>query len=148
MCGVLVGFSLFVPSLASVSAISFPVMPTCARTLWICMVYGVQCICLTIATISSLSGWWCCDVGCWMWLLIRYMLFRLFVHMCTSCWVDLIFLTAMNIALSSALRMFWYPGSLSAMRVLLLGLYTPEPVVLPSILPLVFLVGGINDPFV
>ena len=75
-------------------------------------------------------------------------MFRLSVNMCTSCWVDLIFLTAMSIALSLALRMFWCPGSLSAMRVLLLGLYTPEPAVLPSILPSVFLVGGINDPSV
>ena len=33
MCGVLVGLSLRVPSLASVSAISFPIMLECARTL-------------------------------------------------------------------------------------------------------------------
>ena len=26
--------------------------------------------------LSSLSGWWCWDVGCCMWLLIRYMLFK------------------------------------------------------------------------
>ena len=42
MCGVLVGFSLSVPSLASVSAISFPVMPVCARTLCMWIMCGVQ----------------------------------------------------------------------------------------------------------
>ena len=55
-------------------------------------------------------------------------------------------LLAMNIALSSALRIFWYPGNLYAIYVLLLGLYTREPVVLPIIWPLGFLEGGINDP--
>ena len=33
MCGVVVGLSISVPSLASVSAISLPLMPECARTL-------------------------------------------------------------------------------------------------------------------
>ena len=33
MRGVVVGFFISVPSLASMSAISFPVMPKCARTL-------------------------------------------------------------------------------------------------------------------
>ena len=56
MRGVLVGFSLVVPSLARVSTISFPVMHGCALTLWMCMVCGVQYICLTIVAISSLSG--------------------------------------------------------------------------------------------
>ena len=106
MRGVLVGFSLSDPSLTRVSTISFPTMPTCARTLCMWMMCGVQCICRTIVAISSLSGWWCCDVGCWMWLLIKNMLSRLFVHMCMSCWVDLTFLMAMSIALSSALSMF------------------------------------------
>ena len=46
MClwGVVDGFSLSVSSLASVSAISFPLMPMCARTLCMCIVYGVQYI--------------------------------------------------------------------------------------------------------
>jgi hypothetical protein len=39
MCGVLVGLSLRVPSLASVSTISFPVMPECAYTLCNWIVY-------------------------------------------------------------------------------------------------------------
>jgi hypothetical protein len=33
MCGVLFGFFMVVPSFASSSAKSFPVMPVCARTL-------------------------------------------------------------------------------------------------------------------
>jgi hypothetical protein len=32
--------------------------------------------------------------------------------------------------------------------VLLLGLYIPDPAVLPTIWPSSFLVGGMNDPFV
>jgi hypothetical protein len=62
--GLLFGFSLSVPSLASVFAMSFPVMPECARTLWRWIVCSVQCICFIIYLIKSLSGWWCCDVGC------------------------------------------------------------------------------------
>ena len=76
------------------------------------------------------------------------MLLRLSVNIWVSVWVFCMFSMAMSIALSSALRMFWYPGSLSAMWVLLLGLYTPDPAVLPSICPSEFLVGGINDPSV
>ena len=40
MWGVLVGFSLRVPSLASVSAISFMIIHVCAHTLCICIVWG------------------------------------------------------------------------------------------------------------
>ena len=57
-------------------------------------------------------------------------------------------LIAVNIALSSAPRMFWYLGSLLDIWMLLLGLYIPEPAVLPPICPSWFLVGGINDPSV
>jgi hypothetical protein len=64
MCirGVASGFSLVVPSFASSSAISFPVMPVWARTLCMWISYGVQYICRTIAVVSILSGWWCCVV--------------------------------------------------------------------------------------
>ena len=55
MWGVGDGFSLRVPSLASVSPILFPMMPECARTLCMCIVYGVQCICHMMAAMSSLS---------------------------------------------------------------------------------------------
>ena len=83
-----------------------------------------------------------------MWLFIRYILLRLSVNMCVSIWVVRMVLMAMSIALSSALRMFWYPGSLFDMRMLLLGVYIPDPIVLPSICPSEFLVGGINEPSV
>ena len=97
-----------------------------------------------MAVMSSLYGWWCWDVGCWMWLLIRYMLLRLFVNMCVSPWVVCMVLIALSIAFSFARRIFWYPGSLSNIWVLLLELYTPEPGVLPSIWPSGFLESGIN----
>ena len=51
-CG---NYSSRVPSLASVSAFSFQMMPMCARTLCMCIMYGVKCICRTMAAISSLS---------------------------------------------------------------------------------------------
>ena len=55
----------------------------------------------------SLSRWWCCDVGCCMWLLIKNMLLRLFVNICVSIWVVCMDLIAINIAFSFSLRMFW-----------------------------------------
>ena len=75
-----------------------------------------------MTAISNLSGWWCCDVGCLMWLLIRYILFRLSVNMWVSILVVRMVLIAKSMTLSSALRMFWYPGSLSKIWMLLLGL--------------------------
>ena len=83
-----------------------------------------------------------------MWLLMRYILLRLSVNMCVSILVVCMVLTARSIAFNSALRMFWYPGSLSDMWVVLLGLYTPEPAVLPIICPSEFSEGGMNDPSV
>ncbi len=56
MWGVGVSFSLSVPSLARVSAISLPMIPVCARTLWMEIVYGVQYIWCIMAAMSSLSG--------------------------------------------------------------------------------------------
>ena len=80
-----------------------------------------------------------------MWLLIKNMLLRLPVNMCVSIWVVCIVLIAISIALSSTLRMFWYPSNLSDIWMLLLGLYIPDPAVLPSIWPSGFVEGGIND---
>jgi hypothetical protein len=86
MCirGVASGFSLVVPSFASSSASSFPAMPVWARTLCMWTLCGVQYICRTVVAMSSLFGWWCCDVGWWMWLLIKYMMLMLSVNMCMS----------------------------------------------------------------
>ena len=56
LCGVLVGLSLRAPSLARLSAISFLIMPECARTLCMWIVCGVQQICCTMAAMSNLSG--------------------------------------------------------------------------------------------
>jgi hypothetical protein len=55
-------------------------------------------------------------------------------------------LMAMSMACNFALRMFWYPDSLLDIQMLLLGMYIPDPAVLPSICPSEFLDGGINDP--
>ena len=57
MWGVEDGFSLRVPSLASVSAISFPMMHVCARTLCMCTLCGVQYICRMMAAMSNLARW-------------------------------------------------------------------------------------------
>jgi hypothetical protein len=83
-----------------------------------------------------------------MWLFMRYMLLRLSVNICVSIRVIFMFLIARSIAYSSALSMFWQPGSRFANWVLLLGLYTPDPAVLPIIWPSEFFVGGMKDPSV
>ena len=70
------------------------------------------------------------------------MLLRLFVKMYVFCCVFCIFWLAMSIALSSALKIFGYPGSLSNIRVLLYGLYTLDHAVLPTIWPSEFFLGG------
>ena len=74
------------------------------------------------------------------------MLLRLYVNMYVSCCVFCILWMAMSIALSFALRIFGYPWSLSEIRVLLYGLYTHEPAMLPTIWPSEFLEGGMKDP--
>ena len=63
MWGVAIGFSLSVPLLASVSAISFMLILECARTLCTWILCGVQYIWCTMAAMSSLSRWWCYDIG-------------------------------------------------------------------------------------
>ena len=74
-----------------------------------------------MAAMSNLSGWWCCGVGCCIWLLIRYRLLRMFVNMCVSTWVVCMVVIAMSMTLSYALRIFWYLGSRSDIWMLLLG---------------------------
>ena len=82
---------------------------------------------------SNLFGWWFRGVGYCMWLLIKNMLLRLSKNMCVSSWVVCMVSIAMSIALSSTLRIFWYHGNLFYIWMLLLELYTPELMVLPSI---------------
>lgn len=70
------------------------------------------------------------------------------MNVCVSLWVICMVFMAISMAFNYALRMFWYPGSLSDIWVLLLGLYTHEPAMLPIVRPSEFLEGGINDPYV
>jgi hypothetical protein len=87
-------------------------------------------MCLTIAAMSSLSGWLCWDDGCRMWLCIRHMLLKLSIKIyvyCVRCCVPWM---AIRMAFSSALRMFCRPTSPPATRRLLAGQYIPDPVVL------------------
>ena len=37
-----------------------------------------------MVVMRSLSRWWCYEVGCCMWLLIKYILLRLYVNMWVS----------------------------------------------------------------
>lgn len=57
-----------------------------------------------------------------MWLLIKNILVKLFVYMCMSSWVAYMVLIVMSIALSFALKMLCYLGSLFDSWMLLLGL--------------------------
>jgi hypothetical protein len=57
-----------------------------------------------------------------MWLLIKNILVKLFVYMCMSSWVAYMVLIVMSIALSFALKMLCYFGSLFDSWMLLLGL--------------------------
>ena len=83
--GVLVGLSRRAPLFASWSAISLPIIHVCALTFWIVILCVDHVMWLTIAEMSSLSGWLCWDDGCHMWLCIRYILLRLFEKMCVFC---------------------------------------------------------------
>ena len=75
---------------------------------------------------------------------MRYILLRLSVNMYVSCGWFFVIVRAMRRAYSSALSMFGKPGSLSAMRRLLFGLYTPEP----AMFPIPCSSGGIKEPSV
>ena len=61
---------LSTPSFDRASTPSFLVMVVCEWTLWMDIWGWVQCNWCTITTMSSLFGWWCCEDGCLMWLLI------------------------------------------------------------------------------
>ena len=52
-----------------------------------------------MAVVSSLYGWWCCVVGCRMWLFTSKMLLRMSVNMWLSLRVVRMVLMAMSIAL-------------------------------------------------
>ena len=52
-----------VPSLASWSTISFPMIPV-ALTFWIVIMCGVHALKWTMVVMRSLIGWWCCVDGC------------------------------------------------------------------------------------
>ena len=74
---------------------------------------------------------------------------RLSVNMWVYVWVVVCMVwIAISIAFNYALRIFWCHDSLSSMCMFLLGLYSPNPVVSPTIWPSEFLVGGMNDPYV
>ena len=56
MYGVMSDLSLSVPSLASMYAISFPLIPMCARTLCMCIMCGVQYIwCMMAAMVTKVD---------------------------------------------------------------------------------------------
>lgn len=71
------GLARVVPSSASWLAISFMMIPVCAFTICIVILWLDHRIWCIIAEISSLSGWLCWDDGCLKWLLMRYILLRL-----------------------------------------------------------------------
>ena len=106
--------SFTLPSLASLSAFSFPSMLACARTL--CKVVNCVRFC-SISTIDVrivLSGWFLCRDGCVIWVFKRYSTFMQSVKIWTGSWAYcvVIILSVLCIAIISARNMFCSPCSL------------------------------------
>ena len=66
----------------------------------------VQDISWIIDLISSMFGWCCCDDGCFIWVLVSYVLLRLLVRIYVSCWIVFVVWMANSIAYSSTIRFF------------------------------------------
>jgi hypothetical protein len=76
--------SILLPSFASLSASSLPIMLVCALTL--CRVVGASWSfsSFTIKVNIVLSGWLFCCVGCFIWVFMRYRELRLYVKICAN----------------------------------------------------------------
>ena len=74
-----------------------------------------------------LSGWLLCKVGCFVCVFMRYKTLRQFVNMCAGSFRYVVVRRrrVWCIAMSSARRIFWSPGSISAILRFLKGLYIP-----------------------
>lgn len=86
-----------------------------------------------IEPIKSLSGWLCWEDGLHMWLSMRYMIFGLSVNTCLVRVRLCVLEKASQMAYSCAHSMFWNPRSLSTIQNLLIRLFTPKHVVLPTL---------------
>jgi hypothetical protein len=78
--------SVLLPSFASFSASSLPMMLVCALTL--CRVVGATRFFsnFTIKASIVLFGWLFCCVGCFIWVFMRYRELRLSVKICADSW--------------------------------------------------------------
>jgi hypothetical protein len=78
--------SILLPSFASLSASSLPIMLVCALTLcrvaWVARSFSN----FIIKTSIVLFGWLFCCVGCFIWVFMRYRELRLFVKICAGSW--------------------------------------------------------------
>jgi hypothetical protein len=64
--------TILLPSFASLSAASFPMIFVWALTLYRCVVVVRFLSILTMDASIVLSGWLFCCVGCFIWVLMRY----------------------------------------------------------------------------
>jgi uncharacterized membrane protein YfcA len=78
--------SILLPSFASLSASSLPMMLVCALTLCKVVVATRSFSSFTINVNIVLSGWLFCCVGCFIWVFMRYREFRLSVKICAGSW--------------------------------------------------------------
>ena len=95
---------------------------------------------------STLSQCLCWDDGCLMWLFNRRIMLELYVGMKSVLGVVIVVtvvIRANRMAFSSNLSMWCNSESLYVIRRLLVGLYTPNLVMLS--MPCSF--GGMNEPF-
>jgi hypothetical protein len=119
--------SILLPSFASLSASSLPMMLVCALTLCRVVRASRSFRSFTIKANMVLSGWLFCCAECFIWVFMRYRELRLSVKICTgSCgnsWLSMS--SVWYIADISALSIFCSPISLLDIFILRSGFQMP-----------------------
>jgi hypothetical protein len=107
-----VDFFFFDPSLANLSASSFPIIFLCAFIFCIFIKAFRFVRYFAISCSIILSGWLFWVMECLSFVLMRHMEFRLYVNMYVEFVSLFVILSVSYIANSLALKMFWSPWSL------------------------------------
>jgi hypothetical protein len=140
--------SILLPSFASVSTSSLPMMLVCALTL--CRVVGAvrSFSSFTIKASMVLFGWLFYCVGCFIWVFMMCNELRMSVKICVgssgNSWLRMS--NVWYMADISALSMFCSPISLRDIFILRNGFQMPYPVLIGSHMFSESFLGGVNDP--